>query len=98
MDELCCIICDEILNDGIIYMNCDCKSSAYHKKCLNEWLDKSISCPTCRKIYPNKNVTDNDNDDNDSNNDNDNDNDNNGHMNELEAALFYDSIRRYRLF
>lgn len=97
MDELCCIICDEILNDGIIYMNCDCKSSAYHNKCINDWLDKSITCPTCRKIYPNKLVVDND--DTDSNNDDmDSDNDNNIHMNELEAALFYDSIRRYRLF
>jgi hypothetical protein len=96
MGDLCCIICDEILNDSIIYMNCDCKSSAYHNKCINEWLDKSISCPTCRKIFPTKLVADND--DTGSDSDNDNDNDNNRHITELEAALFYDSIRRYRLF
>ena len=40
-----------MLKDVLIYMNCACKSSVYHTKCINDWLEKSRSCPTCRKRY-----------------------------------------------
>ena len=30
----------------------------YHTKCINDWLDKSKSCPTCRKKYINYRIDD----------------------------------------
>lgn len=53
-----CTICCQNINDEFAYTNCEC-NYVYHSKCLKIWFDKSLSCPTCRKVYkPRKNQAD----------------------------------------
>lgn len=40
-----CPICLLEMSDKTIILNC---GHEFHKKCLKQWFNKSISCPTCR--------------------------------------------------
>lgn len=44
---ICSICCDNYENDDeCIITKCN---HIYHKKCIDAWLDKNITCPMCRK-------------------------------------------------
>lgn len=46
-----CIICCNIVEKEMVCMNCNCKNSIYHNRCLQEWLNIKRCCPTCLKEF-----------------------------------------------
>ncbi len=47
-----CSICLETIHNTAFYTNCKCKSTIYHKDCIQKWLSLSRSCPFCKHIFP----------------------------------------------
>lgn len=45
-----CLICRENINNEFVILNCLCKN-VFHQTCINKWIDKCRSCPTCRKVW-----------------------------------------------
>lgn len=48
--ETCSICLEEIKNDRYELLKCP---HVYHKKCIIKWLEKSHTCPECRKVITN---------------------------------------------
>ena len=53
-----CYICLSELENEMIFLNCKCVS-VYHSRCIFNWLDKKLNCPTCRKKFKKKNKIEN---------------------------------------
>jgi hypothetical protein len=53
MDD-CCLICNDIITNEFTILNCNCKSSLYHKSCIEQWFKISKKCPTCNKKFHEK--------------------------------------------
>jgi hypothetical protein len=60
MEDFCCLICLENIENEFVILNCKCKTAVYHNKCINELIKINklncdyISCPHCRHIFNNK--------------------------------------------
>jgi len=60
MENFCCLICLENIENEFVILNCKCKTAVYHNKCINELIKINkdrcnyISCPHCRHIFNNK--------------------------------------------
>ncbi len=50
INDNCSICLDEKKLRKIFITECN---HTFHKKCINKWLDKSDTCPICRKILTN---------------------------------------------
>ena len=46
-----CNICLSSINTELVYMNCSCKHTIFHKTCLDKWLKISRTCPFCKYNY-----------------------------------------------
>ena len=46
-----CNICLSSINTELVYMNCSCKHTIFHKTCLDKWLKMSRTCPFCKYNY-----------------------------------------------
>lgn len=44
-----CAICLDNIQSGAVKQQCD---HAFHKSCINRWLDTCITCPICRCLLP----------------------------------------------
>lgn len=47
-----CAICRNEIEKEFVILNCSCHNS-YHGKCIEKWIKKDRSCPTCRKRWKN---------------------------------------------
>ena len=60
MENDICNICLENIENEFCILNCYCKKSFFHNKCINELIKfnftehKQFSCPLCRYIFPTK--------------------------------------------
>ena len=45
-----CPICCENIENIFIILSCQCHN-LYHKTCINKWIKKDNSCPTCRQKW-----------------------------------------------
>uniref|UniRef100_A0A6C0AC53 RING-type domain-containing protein n=1 Tax=viral metagenome TaxID=1070528 RepID=A0A6C0AC53_9ZZZZ len=46
-----CIICLNSIENFYVPEFIKCEHYCFHKHCLKKWLEKSYSCPICRKEY-----------------------------------------------
>ncbi|XP_019186434.1 PREDICTED: E3 ubiquitin-protein ligase CIP8-like [Ipomoea nil] len=52
-DGGCCVICLEVLTAGIDVVGVmPCSHCSFHHDCLSSWLERSPSCPLCRRKMP----------------------------------------------
>lgn len=85
----CCIICNDYITNSFSILNCNCKDTMYHNKCIEDWFKIHLRCPTCNQVYKNNPFKE----------ENVNMNlINNYLLSEIQNALFYDSINRYNMF
>ena len=60
MEKHICLICLENIENEFCILNCNCKTSIYHNKCINELINFNIKehirirCPQCRYIFKTK--------------------------------------------
>ena len=48
----CCICLSEFIDgEQVKTLPCDCHTSFFHPDCIHKWLEKSSTCPTCRKNF-----------------------------------------------
>lgn len=53
-----CVICLENMNNNTTLLTLEC-SHIYHKECIDDWLNKSQTCPMCReKVEPDNTIRD----------------------------------------
>jgi hypothetical protein len=54
LNDIYCPICFGDINFDFCTLNCDCKTSVYHKNCIDSWFKIKKQCPVCKKQF-NKN-------------------------------------------
>lgn len=53
MDNEICLICQDIIINEYVILNCNCKYY-YHSKCIKYYLTHNNNCPVCKHKYMGK--------------------------------------------